>query len=248
MKTILIVGANSNIGSFIANHLISENHRLILHYHHNKHRIESLLKHPSVSEIQFDLCDYLSIHNAFQKFYDESKEETLFPDSVIVCATERSSDFQKLADTDIRLTEKIIQTNLTGVCYLLNILLPYLRSNSASNIVLFGSNVSRIGLSQGSVYAATKAAISNLVRSLAKEEAEHNILINIVSPGPVQIDSTQFAPEYRRFREDYYERQIQTIPLNRLAGFNDIYQIVHFLIFKNSYMTGEEFYVTGGAL
>ena len=116
-------------------------------------------------------------------------------------------------------------------------------------IVLLGSNVSRIGLPNGSAYAASKSAIANLSRTVALEEAENNILINTISPGPIQIDDSHFGEEYRKFRASYYKKMLMQIPLKRLATLEDLYNLIEFLLSdKNSYITGEEIFVTGGKL
>jgi NAD(P)-dependent dehydrogenase (short-subunit alcohol dehydrogenase family) len=120
---------------------------------------------------------------------------------------------------------------------------------SIRRVVLFGSNVSRIGLPKGTAYSASKAAISNLCRSLSIELGPQNILINTISPGPIEIDNSHFSPEYRKFREQYYEEMLQQTPLKRLAKPEDIVALASFLISgENSFITGEEFFITGGKL
>ncbi len=133
-----------------------------------------------------------------------------------------------------------------GTYYILKKTIPYLRE-SQGKIILFSSNVTRIGLPNGSAYSASKAAISNLVRTLAQEEP--NILINAISPGPVKIDNSQFPEEYVKFRQKYYSEKLNSIPLKRLASFEDVFGLVNFLISEeNKYITGEEFFLTGGSL
>ncbi|HPY97255.1 MAG TPA: SDR family oxidoreductase [Candidatus Cloacimonadota bacterium] len=244
MKKLMIIGANSNIGAYLANQYYGK-YDLILHFHKDTKRITDLLKQDSVKSVQYDICNYKEISQSIERLFTD---KSLYPDAVIFCATERSNDFKKLADTDVELIDRIIATNLTGLCYNLKILMPYLRQKDKASIVLFGSNVSRIGLMQGSVYAATKSAVSNLARSIAKEESSNNILINVISPGPVSIDASHFSEEYRAFREDYYKKQSGLIPLSRVANYTDIYNTIDFLLFNNSYITGEEIFITGGAL
>ena len=141
MKKILIIGANSNIGAFLAKQFYND-HELILHYHRNQERIKSLIEGNGVKTIQFDICNYTDIKDSFTKLFSEKKD---IPDAVIFCSTERSKDFQKLAESDSKLIDSIINTNFNGLCYSLNILIPFKKKNGA-RIVLFGSNVSRIGL------------------------------------------------------------------------------------------------------
>jgi 3-oxoacyl-[acyl-carrier protein] reductase len=171
------------------------------------------------------------------------------PDRLIHTATVRSHDFKPLVATDPQLWTEIIQTNVLGTFNLLKSVLPYFIENSYGKIVLFASNVTRIGLPKGSAYAASKAAIANLSRTLAAEEAKHNIIVNTVSPGPIKIDESSFSESYRKFREEYYKEKVEEIPLKRCATFDDLLGICNFLLSEeNSYITGEEFFITGGKL
>ena len=168
---------------------------------------------------------------------------------MIHTATARNHDIKALADTDHALWTSIIQMNIIGTFNILKCLIPYFRKHKNGKIVLFGSNVSRIGLPKDSAYAASKAAIANIGRTLATEEAENNIIINIVSPGPIKIDDSQFSESYRKFREEYYNEKLRDIPLKRCASFEDIFGVCRFLLSdENSYITGEEFFITGGKI
>jgi 3-oxoacyl-[acyl-carrier protein] reductase len=118
--------------------------------------------------------------------------------------------------------------------------------NYCTRIVMVGSNVSRSGLKYGSVYAATKAALANLVKSVAMEEGLSNVLINTVSPGPVATDSKEFGEEYKSFRNDYFETQKALNSLNRVAETCDVCHLIKFLTsLENKHITGEEIFVAG---
>jgi len=166
----------------------------------------------------------------------------------------RSIDAESLIETTPDLWQKIIQVNLIGTYNILRVVIPEMikRNNtkpSTRRIVIFGSNVSRIGLPNGTAYSASKAAISNLCRSLSIELGPQNILINTISPGPIEIDNSHFSPEYRKFREQYYEEMLKQTPLKRLAKPEDIVSFASFLISEeNNFITGEEFFITGGKL
>ena len=131
----------------------------------------------------------------------------------------------------------------------LKIVLPIMKKNKFGRIVLFGSNVSRIGLKNGSAYAASKSAISSICRSVAMEEGANNIIINTISPGPIKIDDSHFSEEYKIFREEYYKNELQNTPLKRTLEVKDVFGVTEFLLSdKNSFITGEEIFVTGGKL
>lgn len=238
-KAIVITGANSNIGSFIAQKLAQKNEKLILVYHKQTNKIVNLL----TSFLSFS-CD-LNINGLFeeklQKILLENKLELK---GLIHTPSVRASDAKSLKNANASFWQNVVNQNINPCFNVLKGVLNYISKNG--NIVLFSSDVTKTGLKNGSSYAASKAAISSIVKSVALEEAENNILINAVSPGPVIIDNSGFEEEYINFRQNYYNQQKQKTPLNRLANLNDIYPIVEFLMYNNTFITGQEFYVNGG--
>ncbi|MCF7858510.1 MAG: SDR family oxidoreductase [Candidatus Cloacimonetes bacterium] len=247
-KTFIISGANGNVGSYFAKNLLDKGANLILIVHNNDDRIKLLASEnkKKVKIIKQDITAFLQLNNKLNEVISTTGWS---PTHLVHTATARSHDIKSLADTDPELWGKIIQANLIGTFNILKVALAYFKLNSYGKIVLFGSNVSRIGLPNGSAYAASKAAIANIGRTLAAEEAVNNIIVNTVSPGPIKIDDSQFSESYRKFREEYYKEKIRDIPLKRCASFQDIFGLCEFLLSdENSYITGEEFFITGGKI
>ncbi len=245
-KAIIITGANGNVGAYFAHQYAEQNEKLILILHKQSNRVKDLIENGNVKLLYLNLADLNETKNKFDALI---KKTNWLPTRLIHTATIRSHDFKPLVDTDPTLWGKIINTNIVGTFNLLKTVLPYFTKNQYGKIVLFGSNVTRIGLPKGSAYAASKAAIANLGRTLAAEEAKNNIIVNTVSPGPIKIDDSSFSESYRKFRREYYKEKEREIPLKRCATFDDLFGICSFLLSEeNSYITGEEFYITGGKL
>ncbi len=248
MKTILITGANGNLGSFFLEKYVSSGKNVIALIHQNSDRIRSFKeKHrKNLQIISVDLSDFSSLKTKLAHLFRQRK---WIPTMLIHTSTARSHDFKPLAESDPKLWSKIIDVNIKGTFNILKIILPVMRSQNFGRIVLFGSNVSRLGLPKGSAYAASKSAIANICRSVAAEEAKNNILMNTISPGPIKIDDSHFSESYRKFRQEYYNEKIKLIPLKRYAKFEDIMGLSNFLLSpENNYITGEEFFITGGKL
>jgi len=245
-NTIIITGANGNVGAYFAHQYAAQNQKMILIVHTSSSRLNDLRDNPNVKIISLDLADLSDTQTKFDQVITETGWT---PARLIHTATIRSHDFKTLVNTDPLLWTEIIQTNVVGTFNLLKTILPYFIENQYGKIVLFASNVTRIGLPKGSAYSASKAAIANLGRTLAAEEARNNIIVNTVSPGPIKIDDSSFSESYRKFRQEYYTEKEQEIPLKRCATFDDLFGICTFLLSEeNSYITGEEFYITGGKL
>lgn len=255
LPTVIITGANGNVGSALAAEFADEGFRLILLYHRSMLRLEEIVKkHPdTVRAVQSDIRNL----EEMQKRIGEVVQESGFnPQVLIHTAAMRSIDSAPLSETTPTLWQQIIETNITGTYNILKVVIPIFQAEKQSansdgfcRIILFGSDVSRSGLPFGSAYAASKSAVANISRSLATELAENNILINTVSPGPVEIDDSHFSDDYRRFRAKYYEEMLKRTPLKRLAKVSDIISLCRYLISDyNNYLTGDEFFLTGGKL
>ncbi len=238
--TILITGANGNIGSYLAQKFLDDGQTLILFYHGKSERIERFFEHDNVEAHSVELSDWQQVQEAVDSLQRK-------PHALIHTASVRSTDFMHLANTDPEHWKSTLNSNVLGCYHILKAIIPILRDAKPGRIVLFGSDVSRIGLMNGSAYAASKSAISNICRTIALEEKD--ILCNVLSPGPVEIDDTHFPGMYRLFREEYYRKQLARIPQGRLAKPDDIYGLCRYLVSnENSYLTGEEFFLTGGKI
>ena len=245
-ETFIIYGANSSIGSEFAKKIQPKVKRMVLFYHNKTDLISGLLKKKNVSAIQSEIKDF----NDYKKKILEVKLNNCINDlGAVYFSTKRSEDHKPLHETELDQTKDIIDTNILGAIHFLKGILSINKTIDSTRIVLIGSNVSRIGLQNGSVYAATKAAIANLTRSVAMEEGVYNTFINTISPGPVEMKNNNFTDSYVKFRQDYFEAQKKTTSLKKLATVDDVCQIILFLTsLENKHITGEEVFCAGGSL
>ncbi len=242
---VLITGANSNIGSKLAESFLEDGFSVLLLVHKNQEKIQHLKKH--VNKVFITACDlsnWEETNAAVQQLIIESE---LKPYALIHTATVRSNDSLSLVESESLKWTDVLQTNVVSAYHILKAVLPYMVEQHEGRIVLFGSDVSRSGLAYGTAYSASKSAIANLSKSLALELADSGVLVNTLSPGPVLTDDRQFDLEYREFRRDYFQKQLSKIPLNRYVNISDIYHLCKFLVSEyNSYLTGDEIFLTGG--
>lgn len=247
-NTIVITGANGNVASWFARQLVEQGHRVVLAVNRTRDRVADLVtQYPK--QVQIFEADISNFEQFNTKLTECLEVDNWQPTALMHTATIRSHDFKRLADTDADLWRRIMEVNVLGTYNVLKALIPRFRKQHYGKIVLFASNVTRIGLPKGSAYSASKAAIANLARSLAGEEAANGILVNTISPGPIMIDESNFSESYRKFRQEYYQEKIKEIPLRRCATYKDIFGICNFLLSQeNTYITGEEFFITGGKL
>ncbi|AHM72199.1 SDR family oxidoreductase [Yersinia hibernica] len=141
--------------------------------------------------------------------------------------------------------ERVVSTNLKGPFFLLQSLLPLL-ANPAS-IILCGSASAHIGLPQSSVYAASKAGLLSLARTLSAEWAERGIRVNGLSPGPTQTPALQKLGLAGNEEEKLTEQIRQLVPIKRMGTPAEIAHAAVFLASDEaSFVVGAEFRVDGG--
>jgi len=240
MPFVAVTGANGNIGSHLAERFLQTGWHVALLYHRAHERVDHLLRaYGAPAEAHaVDLMDSVALEALFAH---------LPVTALVHTAGVRAADARSLVASDPTVWNRVLTENLVSAANLLRAAIPALRAAAPGRVVLFGSDVSREGLKNGSAYAAAKAGVANLARSLSREEPD--LLVNVVSPGPVVIDDSHFSEEYRIFRERYYAEQLLRTPTGRLADLEDLWGVCRFLVSsENRHINGEEIVVNGGKL
>ena len=137
--------------------------------------------------------------------------------------------------------DDVIGTNLTGIYRLCRALVPSMVRARFGRIVNITSVVGRVGNAGQTNYAAAKAGVEGLTRSLARELSTRNITVNCVAPGFIDTDMT------RDLSEDARERLLSQVPMGRLGTPKDVAFAVSFLLGDGAaYVTGTTIDVNGG--
>lgn len=137
---------------------------------------------------------------------------------------------------------KVITTNLSCAFWLSQAMLkPLLKQKAGGRIVFIGSVIGQMGNKGQCNYAATKAGLVGLAKSLAQEVAERHITVNVVAPGFITTPMTEVLPDGVK------EAILQKIPLKRWGTPQDIAHSVNFLCSDHAaYITGQTLHVNGG--
>jgi NAD(P)-dependent dehydrogenase (short-subunit alcohol dehydrogenase family) len=153
--------------------------------------------------------------------------------------------FAAFDQVDEALWDLTFDTNVKGAYFQLQALLPYL--NAGASIVLNGSINAHIGMPNSSVYAASKAALITLARTLSAELLPKGIRVNVVSPGPVQ------TPLYGKLGMDAAQleataAQIQAqVPLGRFGRPEEVAStVLHLSSPESGFIVGTEIVIDGG--
>ena len=143
--------------------------------------------------------------------------------------------------------EKLISINLVGALNMHHAVLPGMVQRRAGRIVNVASDAARVGSTGEAVYAACKAGLVGLSKTLAREHARHGITVNVVAPGPT---STNLFAQYKQGAgnpEKLEEAFRRAIPLGRIGEPEDLAGAILFFASDDAgYITGQVLSVSGG--
>jgi len=236
---LLVTGASSGIGREIAIRL-SEQYSIVLHGR-DKERLAQTLEacNPNREHLvwAYDLTNIDSLEEAFTQF--------LFENNCVISRFVHSAGYMKMIPFKMITTEQFrlsFDIHVIAAALITKILIKKkVNGDELKSIVFISSINSKFGAKAFSAYAASKAAVDGLMRSLALELAPA-VRVNSVLPGGIRTAMTE------RLYEDaaLVERMDATYPLGR-GNTNDICQAVKFLIGEDArWITGQQIIVDGG--
>ncbi len=157
----------------------------------------------------------------------------------LVCAAGTVAE-HPVAEMPFAAWRSVIDASLTGTFVATRAVLPAMIAAARGSIVAFSSGYATTGYRNGANYAAAKAGVEALIKSVALENAQYGIRANSVAPGP--IDTPMLTPERAAFIGP-------RIPLGRVGTPADVVGIVRFLIGdEGAYITGQTIGVNGGLI
>ncbi|MGF6772782.1 NAD(P)-dependent dehydrogenase (short-subunit alcohol dehydrogenase family) [Paraburkholderia sp. GAS199] len=156
-----------------------------------------------------------------------------------------TAKFAPFVDVDEALWDATFNTNVKGAYFQIQSLVPLL--NRGASIVINGSINARLGMPSSSVYAASKAAVISLAKTLSAELLPHGIRVNVVSPGPVQ------TPLYGKLGLDAAALEataaqiLSQVPAGRFGTPEEIAStVLHLSATESAFIVGTEIIVDGG--
>ena len=233
---IILTGATGGIGSEILNKLIKCNANVIA-TGTNEEKLNKLKKNfPNIIIKKFDISN----HSLIESFIDECNKDFNNKIDVLINNAGITKDNLSIRMKDDE-WNKVIEINLTSTFLMSKNTIKKMLKNKNGKIINITSVVAHTGNLGQSNYAASKAGIVGMSKSLAIEYGKKNIKINCISPGFIKSDMTD------KINEDYIQKLREKISLNKFGIPEDVANAVIFLSSSMSdYITGETIHVNGG--
>ena len=154
------------------------------------------------------------------------------------------NDRRPIEDYDAADWDRIVSINLTSAFHTAAEALTGMQAQASGRMVFFSSVAGRSGHKYHGPYAATKAAINQLTRVIAHENASHGITANAVAPGYMDTELTR---RYLAENPDKRAALVDLIPARRFGVLEEVVDPVLFLCSpRASYITGQVLYIDGG--
>ena len=238
-RTALVTGASRGIGHACALALAETGARVAVAAR-NVEQLESLAAEIRAQTreafvVPMDLSDAESIKEAIAKTAKDFGPIAILVNNAGITKDGLAMRMKK-PDWDV-----VIATNLTGAFVAIQQVLPGMMRERWGRIINISSLVGETGNAGQANYAASKAGLIGLTKSIAQEMGSRNITVNSVAPGYVETDMTQ------GLSEELKQRMLDNIPLKRMGRPDDVAAAVRFLASEEAgYITGHVLDVNGG--
>jgi 3-oxoacyl-[acyl-carrier protein] reductase len=228
-RVVLVTGGNRGIGLATARAFADAGHRVAVTYR------SAPPDDPRLFSVPCDVSDTAQVEEAFAKV-----EAELGPVEILVANAGITRDGLVLRMSDDDFTD-VLDTNLTGAFRAARRAVKTMMRARWGRIILLSSVVGSAGQAGQANYAASKAGLVGLARSLAREFASRNITVNVVAPGPIRTDMTDALTDDQRAAIG------DAVPLGRFGTPEEVAATIAFLASDEAgYITGAVIPVDGG--
>lgn len=241
-KVALITGSSRGIGKQIAIKLAKNGYNIVVNYVNKNEEVEKTIEElkqfgVEVLEAQGDISNYEQSEKIVNLVIEKFGQIDVLVNNAGIT---KDMLIMRMKKEDFT---KVIDVNLVGTFNITKNVIPHMMKKRTGRIINISSVVGISGNAGQCNYAASKAGIIGFTKSLAKELASRNILVNAVAPGFIETNMTDVL------QENVKEEIKKQIPLKRIGKAEDVANAVYFLTSEeSSYITGQVLQIDGGML
>ena len=239
MKTALVTGGSRGIGKAIS-YKLGESINVAVGYSSSKEQAAEVVSSiqnngGNALSVEIDVTENDSVEKCFEKVEKEFSSVDILVNNAGIT---KDNIFPRLKQDD---WDSVIDTNLTGSFRTSQRAIKGMMKNKWGRILFISSIAGISGNTGQSNYAASKAGMIGLAKTISKELGSRNITSNVIAPGYIDTDMTSFLNDEQK------EDIIGQLSIKRVGKPEDIANIVSFLCSDESeYITGQVFPVDGG--
>lgn len=239
-KVALVTGSATGIGRAVALKLAQQSHAIAVNYSKSKDEARETVALVEKLGMPAILCQCnVAVEQAVREMVARVKGELGGLDVLVNnAATTRFIDHRNLNDLSEDVWDEILGVNLKGAYFCSRVAIPLMQERGAGSIVNVSSIAGLVGLGSSIAYAASKAGLNCMTKSLARAFAP-TIRVNAVAPGPVL---TRWLADH----QEMVASNVAQTPMKRAATPEDIADVVVFLATGTTLMTGQVLVVDGG--
>lgn len=241
-KTAVVTGASRGIGKAIALALAKDGFNVVINYNGNKEKAEQVKKKcedfgVNAITVKANVANFTESENLIKEAVSTfGSIDVLVNNSGIT----KDTLLIRMKEEDF---DSVIDVNLKGTFNTIKHAARQMMKQRSGSIINMSSVVGISGNAGQINYAASKAGVIGLTKSVARELASRGIRANAVAPGFIETDMTD------ELNDKAKEEILKTIPLNDTGKSEDVANLVAFLASEKSrYITGQVIHVDGGML
>ncbi|WP_026886998.1 SDR family oxidoreductase [Clostridium beijerinckii] len=238
-KVAIITGASRGIGSAIAKQLSVLGAKVVVNYSSNAVKAEEVVEEITKSgeqavAIKADVSNIKDVERLFSETITKfGKVDILINNAGVIL-------YKLLSDVTEEEFDKLFNINVKGTYFACQQAMKHMENNG--RIINFSTSVVESMFPTYSVYAATKGAVEQITRQLAKEFGPKKITINAVAPGPINTELFNVGKTYEQI-----EAIKQMNSFGRIGEPDDIANAIEFLVSdKAQWITGQTIRINGG--